>query len=118
MPTITANTIDDALTKSFRFQNRELLDNYVILAITDVDGIIKHVSTNLCKIFSYKNSELTDKPYTFLIAKDSIKTFEIQFNDAKVNKSIWKGEIKHSSSSDNTIWTDTFIQYIFFIDSF
>ena len=99
----------DKLTKSFRFQNRELLDNYVILAITDKNGIINHVSTNLCKIFLYKSSELLDKPYSFLISKDSIKTFEIQFNDAKDNKSIWKGEIKHSSSTDNIIWTDTII---------
>ncbi len=103
----------DKLTKSFRFQNRELLDNYVILAITDKNGIIKHVSTNLCKVFTYKNSELLEKPYSFLISKDSIKTFEIQFNDAKENKSIWKGEIKHSSSTDNVIWTDTIITPLF-----
>ncbi|PRM92431.1 hemolysin secretion protein D [Arcobacter cryaerophilus gv. occultus] len=103
----------DKLTKSFRFQNRELLDNYVILAITDKNGIINHVSTNLCKIFLYKSSELLDKPYSFLISKDSIKTFEIQFNDAKDNKSIWKGEIKHSSSTDNIIWTDTIITPLF-----
>ncbi len=103
----------DKLTKSFRFQNRELLDNYVILATTDQNGIIKHVSTNLCKVFSYKNSELLEKPYSFLISKDSIKTFEIQFDDAKENKSIWKGEIKHASSTDNIIWTDTIITPLF-----
>ena len=60
----------DKLTKSFRFQNRELLDNYVILAITDKNGIINHVSTNLCKVFLYKTSELLDKPYSFLISKE------------------------------------------------
>jgi adhesin transport system membrane fusion protein len=103
----------DHLTKSFRFQNRELLDNYVVLAITDTNGIIKHVSTNLCKIFMYKNSELLEKPYSFLIARDSIKTFQIQFDDAKANKSIWKGEIKHASSTDNSIWTDTIITPLF-----
>ena len=47
----------DKLVKSFRFQNRELLDNYVILATTDKNGVIKHVSTNLCTIFGYKSSE-------------------------------------------------------------
>jgi membrane fusion protein, adhesin transport system len=103
----------DKLVKSFRFQNRELLDNYVILATTDKNGIIKHVSTNLCTIFGYKSSELLEKPYSFLISKDSIKTFEIQFDDAKVNKSIWKGEMKHSSSTDNAIWTDTIITPLF-----
>ncbi|WP_200415195.1 HlyD family type I secretion periplasmic adaptor subunit [Arcobacter sp. FWKO B] len=113
MTKTSSNVIDDKLTKSFRFQNRELLDNYVILAITDIDGIIKHVSTNLCQVFGYKNSELLDKPYSFLISKDSIKTFEIQFNDAKVNKSIWKGEMKHSSNSQNVIWTDTIITPLF-----
>jgi membrane fusion protein, adhesin transport system len=111
--TSTPNSLDDKLTKSFRFQNRELLDNYVILATTDKNGIIKHISTNLCKIFSYKNSELLEKPYSFLISKDAIKTFEIQFDDAKTNKSIWKGEMKHASSSDNAIWTDTIISPLF-----
>lgn len=111
--TSTPNSLDDKLTKSFRFQNRELLDNYVILATTDKNGIIKHISTNLCKIFSYKNSELLGKPYSFLISKDAIKTFEIQFDDAKTNKSIWKGEMKHASSSDNVIWTDTIISPLF-----
>ena len=91
MSEITNNINDmDNLVKSFRFQNRELLDNYVILATTDKDGIIKHVSSNLCKVFSYKNSELIDKPYSFLISKDAIKTFEIQFNDAKINKILFK----------------------------
>ncbi|MDD2896972.1 MAG: HlyD family type I secretion periplasmic adaptor subunit [Aliarcobacter sp.] len=115
MAEINNNIINDEekLVKSFRFQNRELLDNYVILATTDINGIIKHVSTNLCKIFAYKSSELLEKPYSFLISKDSIRTFEIQFEDAKVNKSIWKGEMKHSSSKDNVIWTDTIITPLF-----
>ena len=69
----------DKLTKSFRFQNRELLDNYVILAITDKNGIINHVSTNLCKIFLYKIFELLDKLYFFLISKDFFETFDILF---------------------------------------
>ena len=60
---INNNEEEEKLVKSFRFQNRELLDNYVILATTDKDGIIKHVSTNLCKVFLYKTSELLDKPY-------------------------------------------------------
>ena len=74
----------DKLTKSFRFQNRELLDNYVILATTDKNGVIKHVSTNLCKIFLYKSSELLDKPYSFLISKDSIKTFKYSLMMQKI----------------------------------
>lgn len=104
---------DEQLTKSFRFQNRELLDNYVILAVTNIDGIIKHVSTNLCNTFKYKPSELINKPYTFLIKKDSINTFNNQFEDAKVLKTIWKGEVKHSSHLDATIWTDTVITPLF-----
>lgn len=104
---------DEALTKSFRFQNRELLDNYVVLAVTDTKGAIQHVSTNLCRIFSYKPSELIDKSYHILISKDSLKSFETQFNDANITKATYKGEIKHSSSSGNVIWTDTIIEPLF-----
>ncbi|MEA1914461.1 MAG: HlyD family type I secretion periplasmic adaptor subunit [Campylobacterota bacterium] len=103
----------EQLTKSFRFQNRELLDNYVILSVTNTQGIIKHVSTNLCNIFKYKSSDLLDKPYSFLIRKDFINTFNNQFNDCQVSKSIWKGEIKHASQNDVTIWTDTIITPLF-----
>ncbi|WP_044415160.1 HlyD family type I secretion periplasmic adaptor subunit [Halarcobacter anaerophilus] len=104
---------DDELTKSFRFQNRELLDNYVILAVTNKEGIIKHVSTQMCLTFKYKPSDLLNKPYTFLIKKDSIQTFNNQFDDAKDLKTIWKGEVKHASSSDHVIWTDTVITPLF-----
>lgn len=107
------NILEDNLKKSFKFQNRELLDNYVILAVTDIEGTIKHVSTNLCNIFKYKPSELLNKPYTFLIKKDSIITFNSQFNDAKDSKILWKGEVKHSSHRDETIWTDTIISPLF-----
>ena len=105
--------LDDELQRSFKFQNRELLDNYVILAVTNSEGIIKHVSTNLCNIFKYKPSELLNQPYTFLIKKDSIKTFENQFKDAKDLNIVWKGEIKHADKSDDTIWTDTVITPLF-----
>ena len=105
--------LDQELKRSFTFQNRELLDNYVILAVTDIDGLIKHVSTSLCNRFKYKPSKLINKPYSFLIKKNSIANFENQFNDAKSLKTIWKGEVIHSSSSDETIWTDTVITPLF-----
>ena len=104
---------NEQLTKSFRFQNRELLDNYVILAVTDTEGIIKHVTTNLCNVFGYKDSELLDKSYNFLIDRNALKNFENQFLDVKETKSIWKGEVKHKAHSDNTIWTDTIITPLF-----
>ncbi|GGD40019.1 hypothetical protein GCM10012288_12600 [Malaciobacter pacificus] len=104
---------DDQLRKSFKFQNRELLDNYVMLALTDKDGTIKHVSTSLCNVFDYKPSELIDKPYTLLIKKDSIINFNNQFKEASSLKTVWKGEVKHSSFSDSVIWTDTIITPLF-----
>jgi len=104
---------DDQLKRSFTFQNRELLDNYVILALTDKEGTIKHVSTSLCNVFKYKPSELIDKSYTLLIRKDSIINFNNQFNEAKSLKTTWKGEIKHSSHNDSLIWTDTIITPLF-----
>jgi len=105
--------LDQELKRSFTFQNRELLDNYVILAVTDNDGIIKHVSTNLCNVFKYKTSDLLNKPYTFLIKKDSIISFENQFSETRRLKTDWKGEVKHSGFNDETIWTDTIISPLF-----
>ncbi len=104
---------DEQLTKSFRFQNRELLDNYVILAVTDTDGIMKHVSTNLCNVFGYKPSELIGKPYTFLIKKDSLISFDNTFKETQELKTMWKGDIKHASKTDETLWTDTIITPLF-----
>lgn len=101
---------EDKLTRSFRFQNREILDTYVVLAVTNTDGVIKHVSTNLCNAFGYKEEEILDKPYEFLIKQDSLETFRGQFDDAKSSKHEWKGEVKHASKADETIWTDTIIR--------
>lgn len=99
--------IEKQLKRSFTFQNRELLDKYVILALTDIDGTIIHVSTNLCNTFKYKLSELINKNYSFLIKKDSITHFENQLNETKELKSVWAGEINHASHNDSIIWTDT-----------
>jgi len=109
------NTLDinEQLTKSFRFQNRELLDNYIILAVTDIDGIIKHVTTNLCNVFGYKASDLLHKSYNFLIDKNALKNFENQFLDAKETTAMWKGELKHRARNDEIIWTDTIITPLF-----
>lgn len=108
-----SQVLDKNLKRSFTFQNRELLDNYVILAVTDTEGIIKHVSTNLCNVFKYKPSDLINKPYSFLIKKDSIISFNNQFNETRHLKTTWKGEIKHSNFADETIWTDTIISPLF-----
>lgn len=106
-------TKDEELSKSFRFQNRELLDNYVILALCDLDGTIKHVSTQLCTVFGYKPSDLLNKPYQFLIKKEAINAFKTQFNDVNLSKSLWKGEIQHSSQKEELLWMDTIIQPLF-----
>ncbi|WP_160165052.1 HlyD family type I secretion periplasmic adaptor subunit [Chrysiogenes arsenatis] len=90
-----------------------MLDNYVVLALTDTQGIIKHVSTNLCNLFGYRHSDLIDRSYDFLIDKGAMGKFKEQFRDAGITKSIWKGEIKHSSKHDIIIWTDTIIQPLF-----
>lgn len=106
-------TKDEQLSKSFRFQNRELLDNYVILSICDLEGVIKHVSSQLCTVFGYKPSELLNKSYEFLIKKEAISAFKTQFNDVFISKSLWKGEIQHASKTDEVLWMDIIIQPLF-----
>jgi len=113
METQEMNKKDEALSKSFLFQNRELLDNYVILALCDLEGVIKHASTQLCQVFGYKPSELIDKSYEFLIKKEAISTFKTQFKDVTLTKSVWKGDIQHASKSDELLWMDTVIQPLF-----
>ncbi len=108
-----SEVIDKELKRSFTFQNRELLDNYVVLAVTDKQGVIKHVSTNLCNTFKYKTSDLLEKPYSFLIDKEKINSFNNQFDEIRKLKADWKGEIKHSSYTDEVIWTDTIISPLF-----
>jgi membrane fusion protein, adhesin transport system len=103
----------DELSNSFRFQNRELLDNYVILALCDLDGVIRHVSTQLCNVFGYKPSDLIDKKYEFLIKKEAVELFKTQFYDIVLTKTLWKGEIKHATKNDELLWMDTIIQPLF-----
>lgn len=109
----TTSEYKDKLKKSFIFQNRELLDNNVIITLTDTNGIIKYVSTNLCNVFGYKPSEIEEKPYSFLIKRESANSFDNQFNEIISLKKTWKGELKHSSKRDETIWTDTTITALF-----
>lgn len=103
----------EELSKSFRFQNRELLDNYVILALCDLNGTINHVSTKLCNVFGYKPVDLIGKEYAFLIKKEAIALFKTQFHDIVLTKTLWKGEMKHATNNDELLWMDTIIQPLF-----
>jgi adhesin transport system membrane fusion protein len=109
----TIENLKKELLDSFLLQNREILDNYVILAVTDIEGCIKHVSTNLCNHFKYKPFELIDKNYEFLINKNVINNFRLNFNDVCITRSIWKGEVKHTTKFEHILWLDTIIQPLF-----
>lgn len=107
------NTSSSEINTNFKFRNRELLDSYVILATTNKDGIIEHVSSLLCKTFGFKSSELIGKPYSFLIKKNFQNTFKVQFDDAKMNQIIWRGDMQHSSKDEQLIWTETEINPLY-----
>ena len=96
--------IESALNKSI-----DIVDKYVIMSRTDVNGLIISVSSAFCKISGYEAFELIGKPYN--IIKHPLmpnELFEDLWNTIKSGK-MWQGEIKNLKKNGEFYWLKTTI---------
>lgn len=100
----TITQIENALNKSI-----DIVDKYVIISRTDVNGIITSVSTAFCKISGYEPFELIGKSHTIMRHPDmSINFFEKLWKTIK-SGNIWEGEVKNLRKDGTTYWVKTTI---------
>ena len=96
--------IQSALNKSI-----DIVDKYVIMSRTDLDGNIISVSSAFCKISGYEAFELVGKSYNIIKhLQISNEMFEDLWNTIKSGK-MWQGEIKNLKKSGEYYWLKTTI---------
>lgn len=80
------------------------IDDYIIMAETDLQGIITYVTKPFCEISGYSKKELIGKNINLLKHPDvSSRFFEKLWNELETNK-IWEGEIKNQDRYGNSYW--------------
>ena len=96
--------IESALNKSI-----DIVDKYVIMSRTDLDGIIISVSSAFCKISGYEAFELVGKSYNIIRhLQISNEMFEDLWSTIKSGK-MWQGEIKNLKKNGEYYWLKTTI---------
>ena len=96
--------IENALNKSI-----DIVDKYVIMSRTDINGIITSVSTAFCKISEYESFELIGKSHNIVRHPDMSKEFfENMWNTIK-SGNMWQGEIKNRKKNGGFYWVKTTI---------
>lgn len=107
-----AKTQEEELRKSWKDVSdyKYALDESAIVAITDKDGIIKHVNDNFCTISGYTLGELIGKSHRMIVnsdynAKPSIRDLWSTIE----KKKIWKGELENRHKDGSPYWLDTTI---------
>jgi PAS domain S-box-containing protein len=82
----------------------KVMDKYILMTETDLDGIITHVSSAFSEITGYKESELIGRPHNIIRHPNVPKTvFKQMWKELNAGK-IWKGEIKNIDKNGNTYW--------------
>ncbi|RXJ69024.1 hypothetical protein CRV08_06220 [Halarcobacter ebronensis] len=80
------------------------IDKYVIIAETDLQGIITYASEAFCKISGYKKSEIIGRPISIIRNPDISKNF-FEKMWYKISKGdIWEGEVKNLDKNGNSYW--------------
>jgi len=85
------------------------LDESSIVAITDKDGIIKHVNDNFCKTSKYSREELIGNDHRIVNSGFHPKEFIRNMWVTIAKGEIWKGEFNNKAKDGNVYWFDTTI---------
>lgn len=104
----TINQYNEKINK-----NLEIIDEYVLVAYTDKNGIITYVSQALCRMTQYTKEELIGKPHSiFRHPEIEPKTKEEILNAFKEGV-VWGGEVKTLKKDGSFSWVDARISPMF-----
>ena len=85
------------------------IDESSIVAITDQNGIIKHVNKNFSDISKYSAGELIGQDHRIINSGYHSKEYIRDLWATIDNGKIWKGELRNRAKDGSTYWVDTTI---------
>lgn len=87
-----------------------LIDKYIIISMTDKQGIITDVSSAFCDISGYTKDELIGRPHNVVRHVDMPKNAFKQMWQTILNGKIWSGEVKNLRKDGTCYWVKAKIE--------
>lgn len=85
-------------------EQQKMIDKYVLILKTDLNGIITEVNDAYCKVIGYEEDELIGKTHAIIRHPDTKEQFfQSMWEDIK-NDRIWNGEIKNRTKNGQTVY--------------
>ena len=103
------------LEQNIEQQHKELahykyvLDELLIVAITDQKGRILHVNDNFCKNSKYRRKELIGQDHRIISSGYHPAAYIQNLWETITMGKTWKGEFKNKAKDGTTYWVDTII---------
>ena len=88
---------------------QRILDEYSIVAITDLGGIIKYANKEFCKISKYSNDELVGQNHRILKSGIHPQEFYQAMWSTISQGKVWRGELKNKAKDGTLYWVKTII---------
>lgn len=94
-------------------EKQNMVDMYVLISESDLDGKITYASKAFCEISQYAKDELLGQTYAMLRHPDTpIAIYEEMWRKIQNGKT-WRGELKNRSKNGTKYWIDAYISPIF-----
>ena len=90
-----------------------LIDEYIIISKTDLEGNITYVSKALCNATGYKEEELIGQNHRILKYEDMKKELFEDLWETIINNKEWIGEIKNKKKNGDSYWVKSKIAPLF-----
>jgi PAS domain S-box-containing protein len=100
----TVNSVSQELSKTTK-----IIDNYIIMSSTDVNGIITHVSEAFCNISGFTKEELLGKTHSLIRHEDMEDEVFGNLWETILSGNIWQGEVKNKKKNGGYFWVDVII---------
>lgn len=85
------------------------LDDHAIVALTDTEGVIRHVNRRFCEISGYAEDELIGKTHRILKSGQHPDSFYARMWETIKSGEIWRGPICNRAKDGKLYWVQTSI---------
>lgn len=91
----------------------KLIDDYIMLTTTDLDGFITYASKRFCKMSGYTKEELIGKNHNIVRHPDMpAELFQSMWKAIRENKN-WKGKVKNLTKDGKYYWSESVVSPVF-----
>ncbi len=87
-----------------------VIDNYIIISETDIDGTIIYASDAFCRISGYSKDELLGQNHRIVQHSDTPQEFFVNMWETISSGKVWKGQLKNRNRNGNEYWVDAVIE--------